>query len=87
MTWVGSNAASWDNSGGTTAWLNNLTIPTPDHFVTGDNVSFTASNSGAVTLNTAVAPGSVTVSGTYTFNGPGKITNGTTYRRSTTAAR
>ena len=73
LTWVGSNAASWDNSGGTTNWLNANSLP--DQFVTGDNVNFTSSSSGAVTINAAVAPASVTVSGSYTFTGPGKITN------------
>ena len=75
LTWTGSNGASWDNTSGTTSWTNSQN--NPDHFVTGDNVAFTTSNSGTVTLNATVAPGAFIVSGTYTFAGPGNITNGT----------
>ena len=73
LTWVGSNAAAWDNSGGTTSWYNNGTS-SADKFVYGDNVSFTPSHSGTVTINDSVRPGSVTVTGNYAFSGTGKIT-------------
>jgi autotransporter-associated beta strand protein len=73
LTWVGSNGASWDNSGGSTAWYNTGTSQA-DRFYAGDNVSFTNSHSGTVTIGAAVQPGSVVVSGNYTFSGSGKIT-------------
>jgi fibronectin-binding autotransporter adhesin len=82
LTWVGSNGASWDNSGGTTNWFNSNNNAL-DKFVTGDNVAFAAasagppviSGSGIVTINAAVAPGSVTATGgSYTLSGTGKIT-------------
>ncbi len=85
LTWVGANGASWDNSGGTTNWFNSNNNSL-DKFVAGDNVTFAAasagppvvSGSGAVNINAAVLPGSVTVSGgSYTFSGTGKITGAT----------
>ena len=75
LTWTGSNAASWDTSSSTANWIDQNS--TPNNFVTGDMTNFTTSNSGAVTINAPVAPGSVNVSGSYTFNGPGKITGAT----------
>jgi autotransporter-associated beta strand protein len=76
LNWVGGNAASWDNAGGTTNWFNTGTAAL-DQFVVNDNVNFTNANSGTVTINAAVAPSSVTVSGPYLFSGTGKITGAT----------
>ena len=75
LTWTGSNAASWDTSSSTANWIDQNS--THNNFVTGDTTNFTTSNSGAVTINAPVAPGSVNVSGSYTFSGPGKITAAT----------
>lgn len=85
LTWIGSNAASWDTSSVTTNWFNSNDNAN-DKFVNGDNVTFAAASagppvvagSGAVAITAAVAPGSVTVSGgNYTFSGTGKITGAT----------
>jgi fibronectin-binding autotransporter adhesin len=76
LNWVGSNAASWDNSGGTANWFNTGTSQS-DRFYAGDFVNFTSSRSGTVSINAAVQPGSVAVSGNYTFSGTGKITGAT----------
>ena len=73
LNWAGSNAASWDNSGGTTNWFNFGTSQS-DRFYAGDYVSFTNSRSGTITINAAVQPGSIAVSGNYTFSGTGTIT-------------
>ncbi len=76
LNWAGASAASWDNSGGTTNWFNTGTSQS-DRFYAGDYVNFTNSRSGTVAINAAVQPGSVVVSGNYTFSGTGKITGPT----------
>ena len=82
LTWVGSNGASWDTSNGSTSWFNNNSNSN-DKFVNGDNVTFAAASagpplvtgSGAVTINGAVSPASINVTGgNYTFSGTLKIT-------------
>ena len=42
--------------------------------MTGDNVTFSSTSSGIVTISAAVVPNSVDVTGSYTFSGSGKIT-------------
>jgi MYXO-CTERM domain-containing protein len=75
---------TWNNSGATgngTTWdttSQNWNYGTPGTYMDGSNVIFNDSNNGnfAVTLNTTVSPGSVTVnnsSGNYTISGTGTI--------------
>ena len=54
---------NWLVSGGSTA----------EDFYNGDTVSFTDASAGAVSLTGELAPKQMNVSGTYTFNGDGKV--------------
>ena len=74
LVWNGSGSNTWDNGNANFTWLNN--VNNPDIFVLGDNVIF--SNSGSqtnVTVNAAVIPNTVLVTGSnnYTLSGSGSI--------------
>ena len=80
LFWTGANGNAWDvqssSSTGTQNWVNANTTFSADTYFDGDNVTFdTAHNSSstfAVSLSTAVFPGSVTFSsGAYTLSGGG----------------
>jgi autotransporter-associated beta strand protein len=79
LVWTGTNTVNpnlWDINA-TTNWLVNA-VPTSYHQIIspGDAVMFTDTGSGAVTVNTNVAPASLVISNnakTYTFSGVGGI--------------
>jgi len=73
LTWSPSNTATWDSTSDN--WNNGTNATT---YVDGALVTFNDNNNGdyAVTLNTTVSPGSVTVSngsGNYSIGGSGAI--------------
>jgi fibronectin-binding autotransporter adhesin len=72
------SSGSWNTLASPKNWLDAGTANT-DYFVTGDNVNFTTAKSGTVTISEAVKPGSINVTGGYTFtaSGSGKITGAT----------
>jgi hypothetical protein len=94
LTWNGTDANKvntllWDTS--TSANWNNGSLITV--YNAGDNVTFNDANGGAadyaVTLNTTVTPGSVTVNnslGNYTINGTGKIVDNAAMTKSGTSS-
>ena len=76
LNWAGSNGTVVGHRQiSTTSWQD-VSNGNPDTFVNGDHVNFTTAKSGSVTLNGSLAPGSINVTGSYTFSGTGSITGG-----------
>jgi autotransporter-associated beta strand protein len=74
--WNAASGSAWTTSTASTNWFNTGTSLS-DFFANGDNVNFTSSKTGVVSIVDLVAPGPVTVSGPgYTFasSGSGAIT-------------
>ena len=84
--WYGQTNSTWDGS--TQNWKD-LANQAPTTYQDGDNVEFldsiTGANPGTITLNSTVAPGSLTFRGQafspYTITGPGSITGTTGIRQ------
>jgi autotransporter-associated beta strand protein len=77
LTWIGTGSTTWANNSSIKPW-SSLTSPSGDYFTAGDSVTFNnsaAAGETTITLSGALAPASVTVTGTnnFTFTGGGSI--------------
>lgn len=80
IVWAGSHSSTWDIGETENFSIDN----TPTIFVAGDNVIFDDNaQHKSVTINEAVLPASITVTGTeaYTFNGTGAITGSASFNK------